>query len=237
MKILLLDNYDSFTYNLFQEIAKVVGVEPEVYFNNEISYQQIVNANYDCVIVSPGPGRPDIPRDFGVCKEVIEKFNKPLLGVCLGHQGLGLYAGCKVVHAPEPYHGRLSAVYHNNLGVFEGIPQGFNVVRYHSLMIQEPLTKDLIKTAWTEDGLIMGVNEYRLTYKTCELKVQSEIIYWNLYGNKSSSFWLDSSKIINGYSRFSFMGSAANDDDKIITYKANSDKVNITQKGTKTIVN
>ena len=83
----------------------------------------------------------------------------------------------------------------------------------------------------------MGVNEYRLTYKTCELKAQSEIIYWNLYGNKGSSFWLDSSKIINGYSRFSIMGSAEHDDDKIITYKANSDKVNITQRETKTIVN
>src|SRR5437764_11568978 len=82
----------------------------------------------------------------------------------------------------------------------------------------------------------MRVNEYRLTYKICDLKVQSEIIYWNLYGNKSSSFWLDSSKIINGYSRFSIMGNAENSDDKIITYKTNSDKVNITQNGSKTIL-
>ena len=83
----------------------------------------------------------------------------------------------------------------------------------------------------------MRINKYRLTYKSCELKVQSEIIYWNLYGNKSSSFWLDSSKIINGYSRFSIMGNAENSDDKIIKYKSNSNKVDITQMETKTIVN
>jgi para-aminobenzoate synthetase len=197
MRILLIDNYDSFTYNLFQQIATVVGVEPEVYYNNEISYQRIVNGKYDCVIISPGPGRPDIPRDFGVCKEVIEKFNKPLLGVCLGHQGLGLYAGCKVVHAPEPYHGRSSAVYHNNLGVFEGIPQGFNVVRYHSLMIAEPLTKDLIKTAWTEDGLIMGVEHASKPYWGVQYHPES---ICTEYGDKIiSNFFSLSEKFYSTY--------------------------------------
>src|SRR5689334_7461385 len=83
----------------------------------------------------------------------------------------------------------------------------------------------------------MRVNKYRLTYKTCELKVPSELIYWNLYGKKSTSYWLDSSKIINGYSRFSMMGNAENADDRVITYKANSYKVNITQNEIKTIVN
>ena len=101
-------------------------------------------------MISPGPGRPDEPEDFGVCADAIRESEVPLLGVCLGHQGIGHSAGAQVVHAPEVMHGRMSAVYHDDSPLFAGIPQDFQVVRYHSLCITEPLPEDLEAIAWTE---------------------------------------------------------------------------------------
>ena len=157
MKILIIDNYDSFTYNLFQQVSGIKKCVPDVFKNDEITYAEIVNKDYDCIIISPGPGHPANREDFGVCHDVLAYSNKPVLGVCLGHQGIGLYAGGKVVHAPEPFHGRLTPIFHSDTGLFKGLPQGFDVVRYHSLIIEKPLPKGLKESAWTADGIVMGI--------------------------------------------------------------------------------
>jgi para-aminobenzoate synthetase len=157
LKTLLIDNHDSFTYNLFQLLAAVNGEEPEVVRNDAAPWTELAGLGFDNVVISPGPGRPEEPRDFGVCADAIRAARVPLLGVCLGHQGVGHIAGAAVVHAPEVMHGRLSSVYHDGSELFAGIPQGFQVVRYHSLCLTEPLPEALRATAWTSDGVLMGV--------------------------------------------------------------------------------
>jgi para-aminobenzoate synthetase len=157
LKTLLIDNYDSFTYNLFQLLAEVNGEEPDVVRNDRASWRELAGRDFDNVVISPGPGRPDEPRDFRVCADAIRETRMPLLGVCLGHQGIGHVAGARVVHAPEAMHGRLSAVYHDGSPLFAGVPQGFEAVRYHSLCLAEPLPSELEATAWTSDGVLMGV--------------------------------------------------------------------------------
>jgi para-aminobenzoate synthetase len=157
MRTLLIDNYDSFTFNLFQLIAEVNGEEPVVVRNDGATWEELAGWDVDNIVISPGPGRPERPADFGVCAAAIRHAEVPVLGVCLGHQGLGHLSGGEVVHAPEVMHGRLSAVYHDGSALFEGIPQGFEVVRYHSLCLSEPLPQSLERTAWTEDGVVMGV--------------------------------------------------------------------------------
>ncbi|MEK6228433.1 MAG: aminodeoxychorismate synthase component I [Actinomycetota bacterium] len=157
MKTLLIDNYDSFTYNLFQLLAEANGEEPVVVRNDGAAWAELSGGDFDNIVISPGPGRPDHPKDFGVCADAIREAEVPLLGVCLGHQGIGHIAGAEVLHAPEVMHGRLSAVYHDDSQLFAGIPQGFQVVRYHSLCLNEPLPEDLEPTAWTADGVLMGV--------------------------------------------------------------------------------
>jgi para-aminobenzoate synthetase len=157
LKTLILDNYDSFTYNLFQLVAEVNQCEPIVLRNDAITWRELQALQFDNLIVSPGPGHPRNPRDFGVCADAVRFAEQPLLGICLGHQGLALAEGAAVVHAPEPMHGRLSAVFHDDSALFRGVPQGFEVVRYHSLIVEEPLPVRLRKTAWTNDGLIMGL--------------------------------------------------------------------------------
>ena len=156
MKTLLIDNYDSFTYNLFQLIAEANGEEPTVVRNDGTSWSELAGGDFDNVVISPGPGRPDDPKDFGICADAIREAEVPLLGVCLGHQGIGHISGAEVVHAPEVMHGRMSAVYHDDSPLFAEIPQGFTVVRYHSLCITEPLPEDLEAIAWTADGIVMG---------------------------------------------------------------------------------
>jgi anthranilate synthase/aminodeoxychorismate synthase-like glutamine amidotransferase len=157
LKTLLIDNYDSFTYNLFQLLAEANGEEPVVVRNDAASWDELARGDFDNIVVSPGPGRPDNPKDFGVCADAIREAQVPVLGVCLGHQGIGHVIGGTVVHAPEVMHGRLSAVYHDDSPLFAGIPQGFQVVRYHSLCVTEPLPEDLEPTAWTSDGVLMGL--------------------------------------------------------------------------------
>jgi len=157
MKTLLIDNYDSFTYNLFQLLAEANGDEPIVVRNDEVAWEELAAREFDNVVVSPGPGRPDREGDFGVCGEAIRRAEVPLLGVCLGHQGLSWVYDGRVVHAPEVMHGRLSAVLHDDSPLFAGIPREFQAVRYHSLCVEQPLPDDLEPIAWTSDGVLMAV--------------------------------------------------------------------------------
>jgi para-aminobenzoate synthetase len=157
VKTLLIDNYDSFTWNLFQLLAEANGDEPIVVRNDEASWEELSKLEFDNVVVSPGPGRPDREEDFGVCGTAIAEADVPLLGVCLGHQGLGWKSGARVVHAPEPMHGRVSAVLHEESPLFAGIPREFQAVRYHSLCVQQPLPDELEPIAWTSDGILMAV--------------------------------------------------------------------------------
>jgi para-aminobenzoate synthetase len=156
MKTLLIDNYDSFTYNLFQLLAEANGDEPIVVRNDEASWEDLSRLEFDNIVVSPGPGRPDRTGDFGVCGDAIRHSDVPLLGVCLGHQGLGWVHDGKVVNAPEVMHGRLSAVLHEDTPLFAGIPREFQAVRYHSLCVEQPLPDELKPIAWTSDGVLMA---------------------------------------------------------------------------------
>lgn len=157
MRTLLIDNYDSFTYNLYQLISEVNGVEPTVVRNDETDPAALDLAAYDNIVVSPGPGRPDRTRDVGLSAAVIDAASQPLLGVCLGHQGIVVAAGGRVDRAPVPRHGFLDRVGHDGRDLFAGLPQDFTVVRYHSLCALEPLPPALEVTARTPDGVIMGV--------------------------------------------------------------------------------
>ncbi|MFJ9244759.1 aminodeoxychorismate synthase component I [Streptomyces sp. NPDC101776] len=156
MKTLLIDNYDSYTYNLFQLIAEVNGVEPLVIRNDAPGGIPDL-AEFDNVVVSPGPGHPGEPRDFGIASAVLADCPLPVLGVCLGHQGIALGEGALVTAAPQPRHGHLSRVRHDGRDLFRGLPQDFTAVRYHSLAVPEPLPDTLEATAWAEDGVLMGL--------------------------------------------------------------------------------
>jgi len=156
MQTLLIDNYDSFTYNLFQLLAGVNGREPLVVRNDEAGWEELERLDFDNVVLSPGPGRPENARDFGVCAEAIRRCEKPLLGVCLGMQGLGWVEGGRVEPAPQPLHGRVVAVEHDGTGLFAGIPSPFQATRYHSLALGHPLPSSLRGIA-SCDGVPMAV--------------------------------------------------------------------------------
>ena len=158
MKSLIIDNYDSYTYNLFQLIGKVSGIEPLVIKNDELTYQEILDLDFDNVILSPGPGSPEKEKDFGVCKDIIEKLNKPILGICLGHQGIYYYNGGKILRASEPMHGRQSEIIHNGKNLFKGIKNNFKVTRYHSLTCEDKELKNINIDARTEDGIVMAIS-------------------------------------------------------------------------------
>jgi anthranilate synthase/aminodeoxychorismate synthase-like glutamine amidotransferase len=153
--ILLIDNYDSFTFNLAQYLGEL-GAPPLVRRNDEITLDDIAAMHPDRIVISPGPGRPE---DAGVSVEVIRKFGPttPVLGVCLGHQGIGVAFGGSVVRAGELMHGKTSTVHHDGAGVFRGVSQPFSAGRYHSLVIAQPLPEDLVLAAKTDDGTVMGV--------------------------------------------------------------------------------
>lgn len=154
--ILIIDNYDSFTYNVYQYVASL-GYEVEVVRNDKITVDEIEEKKYSGIIISPGPGTPD---DAGISKAVIAKFagQTPILGICLGHQAIGEVFGAMVVRAPKPIHGKVSFVYHEGTGIYQGLTQPFTAGRYHSLLVAEESVPDcLVITARTEDGLIMGL--------------------------------------------------------------------------------
>jgi para-aminobenzoate synthetase len=157
MTTLLVDNYDSYTYNVFHLLAAVSGEEPIVIHNDMVSWRALSRWDFDAIVLSPGPGRPDRWHDFGVCSDILRSSDIPVLGVCLGHQGLGHVLSGLVGTAPAAMHGRLSQVQHLGSGLFEGIPQDFSVVRYHSLAVTGPLEPEGRVTAWTPDGVVMGI--------------------------------------------------------------------------------
>ncbi len=155
MKVLLLDNYDSFTYNLAQYLGEL-GHAPAVRRNDEISLGDVETMKPDRIVISPGPGRPE---DAGITVDVIRQFGRriPVFGVCLGHQGIGHAFGGEVVRAPVLMHGKVSSVQHDGRGVFAGVSQPFVAGRYHSLIVADPPPEALEITARTDEGIIMGL--------------------------------------------------------------------------------
>jgi len=153
--LLLLDNYDSFTFNLAQYLGEL-GAPPVVRRNDEISLDEIGTMQPDHIVISPGPGRPE---DAGISVELIKRFGPtiPVLGVCLGHQSIGVAFGGQVVRAAQLMHGKTSSIQHDGRGLFRGVQQPFVAGRYHSLVVAEPLPDSLELAARTEDGTIMGV--------------------------------------------------------------------------------
>jgi para-aminobenzoate synthetase len=258
MRTILVDNYDSYSYNVFQLMASTFGEPPTVLSNNSAEWGDIDLAAYDAVVISPGPGRPEVRDDVGVALDFLRDGLTPVLGVCLGHQALGWMAGAEVVPAPEPRHGHLETISHSATGLFRGIPQEFTAVRYHSLCLSQPLPSDLEATAWSSDGVIMGVRHQSLPWwgvqfhpesvasehgaalfanfaemvldhrrvvgisragadeggraaRTLRLRkldymVDAEVLFDELFAEEDTAFWLDSSRVERGLSRFSFMG-------------------------------
>jgi len=155
MKLLVLDNFDSFTYNLVQ-LFQTAGAECLV-FRNTASFEQVARTKPDAVIISPGPGTVEQPKDFGVCARVIQEMDVPILGVCLGHQGIAHAYGGKIVRA-TPVHGKTSQVQHDGKGLFEGVQNPFQAARYHSLVVDPASVPDVLQvTARTPDGQIMAL--------------------------------------------------------------------------------
>jgi para-aminobenzoate synthetase len=263
MRTLLIDNYDSYTYNLFQLIAGVHGTEPVVVTNDAIDDAALDLGEFDNVVISPGPGRPDRRRDFGVSAAAIARSGIPLLGVCLGHQGIVAHEGGEVTTAPLARHGHLTTVRHDGEGLFRGLPANFTAVRYHSLCVPEPLPESLIATAWSEDDVVMGIRHrdrplwgvqfhpesiatehgaelianfrdltvehqrshgrstrvngrprpptrpdagYRVEHRVIECEIDTEAAFTELYAASRRAFWLDSSHVEPGLSRFSYLG-------------------------------
>lgn len=160
--LIVIDNYDSFTYNLVQYLGELgaefpVAAEIQVYRNDQISLEQIRQLQPDGIVISPGPGRPE---DAGISLELIQQLGPtlPILGVCLGHQSIGQVFGGQIVSAPELMHGKTSQVSHTGVGVFRGLDNPLTATRYHSLVIKRQTCPQVLEiTAWVEDGTIMGV--------------------------------------------------------------------------------
>lgn len=280
MKTLIIDNYDSFTYNIFQMVAEVNGEPPIVFKNDEVSWEYLRTLQFDNVIISPGPGRPDRSSDFGVSADIITNASVPVLGVCLGHQGISHLFGGKVVHAREPMHGRPDKVFHDGDFLFEGIPSPFNVIRYHSLVVTD-LPGELKVVARTADDVVMGIRHeskpifgvqfhpesilsefgYRLFENFARLtkqqfqapqglchgtktlpkedrrppaglmkegrklyvrKINRNVdpmpVFQELLHGTQHPFWLDSSLVKEGLSRFSFMGNGEGPHSHLLQY-------------------
>ena len=158
-RILIVDNYDSFTYNLMQELAEL-GASPTVVRNDAWTLDQVREFAPDGIVISPGPGRPENARDVGISNDVIKHMgpSTPLLGVCLGHQCIGYAFGGRIVRAPTLLHGKVSQIYHRGEGVLDGLPIPFEATRYHSLVVERSsLPHELKVTAETSDELVMAM--------------------------------------------------------------------------------
>ena len=156
MRLLVIDNYDSFTYNLVHFLGELGG-ESEVWRNDKITLDQVAAIAPEAIVLSPGPATPDTA---GICLSLIERFapTTPILGVCLGHQALGQAMGGEVIRAPHLMHGKTSKIKHSGKGLFRGLNSGFEATRYHSLIVRPQSLPDVLEvTASTDDGLIMGM--------------------------------------------------------------------------------
>lgn len=154
--VLIIDNYDSFTYNLVHLVARHTDYY-EVYRNDRITTEEIEQKAPAGILISPGPGRPE---EAGITEEVIRKFGPkiPILGVCLGHQAIGQVHGARVIQAPTLMHGKTSRIRHDGSGIYQNVPQLFDATRYHSLVVEEQsISSDFIITAYSEDGVVMGI--------------------------------------------------------------------------------
>lgn len=187
MKILIIDNYDSFTYNLVQLTGKFTS-EIYVHRNDKFSIEEINELNPTHIMISPGPGKPE---DSKLSLEVIKHFGgkKPILGVCLGHQAIGITFGAKVTHCPYVLHGKTSQLSHDNKTLYSGLPQNFLVGRYHSLSIDEStLPKELVITSRSEDGVIMGIRHSELPIEGMQYHPESILTE---YGDRLIKNWID----------------------------------------------
>lgn len=170
--LLMIDNYDSFTYNLVQYLGEL-GEEVVVHRNDEITLEEIAALNPDRIVVSPGPCTPN---EAGVSVPLIKQFagKIPILGVCLGHQSIGQAFGGKIVHAQQLMHGKTSQIHHHNVGVFNELPNPYRATRYHSLVIERNSLPDCLEiTAWTDDGEIMGVRHKTLAVEGVQFHPES----------------------------------------------------------------
>jgi para-aminobenzoate synthetase len=297
VKTLIVDNYDSYTFNLYQLIAEVNGTLPLVIRNNQMKWEELKQLAFDNIVISPGPGHPKKSKDFGICRTILENTPVPVLGVCLGHQGIGHVYGGRVIHSPEVRHGRLSKIYHGGWDLFKGIPSPFFVVRYHSLLIADDLPDCLEKTAWTEDGLVMGLqhqklprwgvqfhpesicteygrmilenfkdltrqfsltqptkpeqqawigtdkvfpvsaddaysekpSEFQLFTQKLDRYPDSERLFVHLFAESPTAFWLDSSRVEPGLSRFSFMGDGRGANSLLVHYHTQTQELTVMQ--------
>jgi anthranilate synthase/aminodeoxychorismate synthase-like glutamine amidotransferase len=170
--VLVIDNYDSFVYNLVQYLGEL-GADPVVHRHDELTLDAVEAMGPDGILISPGPGRPE---DAGVSSAVIERLagRVPILGVCLGHQCIGQVFGGRVVRAAEVVHGKTSVVHHRGQGVLAGLPQPFEATRYHSLVIDPAsMPADLEVTAWTDDGTVMAVRHRDLPVEGVQFHPES----------------------------------------------------------------
>ena len=170
--ILMIDNYDSFTYNLVQYLGEL-GADVQVHRNDQITVKQVAQLSPSHIVLSPGPCTPN---EAGICLELIRELagKIPILGVCLGHQSIGQAFGGRIVRAQELMHGKTSMIHHTDAGVFKGLPNPFRATRYHSLVIERESLPDCLEiTAWTDDGEIMGVRHKTLAVEGVQFHPES----------------------------------------------------------------
>lgn len=170
--VLVIDNYDSFTYNLVQYLSEL-GAEVEVVRNDEVGVDEVASSGADHLVISPGPGRPE---DAGISIEAVRRLagKVPILGVCLGHQAITMAFGGKIAHAGALFHGKTSEIFHDGQGVFNGLPSPFIATRYHSLVADpDELPEALEVSAWTNDGVIMGVRHRTLPVEGVQFHPES----------------------------------------------------------------
>lgn len=170
--LLMIDNYDSFTYNLVQYLGEL-GQDVRVYRNDEINLAKVAELKPRYIVISPGPCTPN---EAGISVPLINEFADkiPILGVCLGHQSIGQAFGGNIIHAKQLMHGKTSLIHHNNVGVFKDLPSPYTATRYHSLVIERETIPDCLEiTAWTEDGEIMGVRHRTLAVEGVQFHPES----------------------------------------------------------------
>ncbi|MEU4805000.1 aminodeoxychorismate synthase component I [Actinosynnema sp. NPDC023587] len=287
-RTLLVDNYDSYTFNLYQLLAEINGQEPVVVVNDDPMLSRPLPEDVDNIVVAPGAGRPQHARDIGFVGDLLRRTTLPVLGVCLGHQVIAHLAGASVVAAPEPRHGHPAKVSHDDDPLFAGIPREFVAVRYHSLCVEEPLPEELIATAWADDGVLMAlrhrdrpqwgvqfhpesiasqcggeilrnftdlahqarggrrpsitlteavdaprddtpgnVAELGVVSGVVRTAADAEAIFLTLFADQPHCFWLDSSRVEDGLSRFSFLGDTSGPLSEVLTCRAGSGVVEV----------